>query len=180
MSTLTSLTPSESERVPGTLRDTPMLVRKSASLLSSEFKAIIAQTEIEGDVRWDKSQDTLTRHQVYVRPIPRRRGEVRCEQTFQGRGQSTRTQQEGRRQEILASGNIRGCDHIETPKRTLTARNRAINAVEVNERILKTPVSAIFYVFVSVGQVVNHIVCSVHVRFDRQREWMRRERETGK
>ena len=97
-----------------------------------------------------------------------------------GGGQSTRTQQEGRRQEILASGNIRGCGHIETPKRTLTARNRAINAVEVNERILKTPVSAIFYVFVSVGQVVNHIVCSVHVRFDRQREWMRRERETGK
>ena len=79
----------------------------------------------------------------------------------------------------MPSGNVRGCGHIETPKRTLTARNRAINkainAVEVNERILKTrvmPVSAIFYVFVSVGQVVNRIVCSVHVRFDRQREWM--------
>ena len=63
-----------------------MLVRKSASLLSSEFKAIIAQTEIEGDVKWDESQDTLIRRQVYVRPMPRRRGEVRCEQTFQGRG----------------------------------------------------------------------------------------------
>jgi hypothetical protein len=41
-----------------------MLVRKSASLLSSEFKAIIAQTEIEGDVKWDESQDTLIRRQV--------------------------------------------------------------------------------------------------------------------
>ena len=39
--------------------------------------------------------------------------------------------------------------HIETPKRTLTEQNRAVNAVEVNERILKTrvmPVSVIFYV----------------------------------
>ena len=113
-----------------------------------------------------------------------RSGRLGMSKPSRGGVQSTRTQQEawqeGRRQEILASGNIRGCGHIETPKRTLIARNRAINAVEVNERILKTPVSAIFYVFVSVGQVVNRIVCSVHVRFDRQREWMRRERETGK
>ena len=66
-----------------------------------------------------------------------------------GGGQSTRTQQEGRRQETLPSGNVRGCGHIETPKRTLTEQNRVVNTVEVNERIHRIrvmPVSVFFYV----------------------------------